>query len=207
VQIVANGPHHHLARVEADPDLHLEAMRAAHLRAVVPGGVLHGEGGIAGPHGVVFMRDRRPEQGHNPVAHDLVHGPLAAVHRGHHALQHRVEELARLLGVAVGQQLQRAFEISKEHRDLLALPFQSTLRGQDLLDQMTWRVTDRWLEVWRGWLPAEGRAAFATELRPWKIVSPAPGAAGPQGIATPDAELAAVEIVRLAVGAAHRDSP
>jgi hypothetical protein len=33
------------------------------------------------------------------------------VHRRHHALQHRVEELAPLLGFAVGQQLHRALEI------------------------------------------------------------------------------------------------
>ena len=31
VQVVADGPHHHLPGVEPDADLHLDAMRAAHL--------------------------------------------------------------------------------------------------------------------------------------------------------------------------------
>ena len=35
-----------------------------------------------------------------------------------------IEELARLLGVAVGQQLRGALEVGKQHRDLLALAFQ-----------------------------------------------------------------------------------
>ena len=39
-------------------------------------------------------------------------------------LQHRVKELARLLGVAIGQQLQ-ALEIGEEHRDLLPFLFQA----------------------------------------------------------------------------------
>ena len=75
---------------------------------------------------MIFMRNRRPKQGHNAIAHDLVHGAFVAVHGRHHALQHRVEELARLLRVAVGQQLHGAFEIGKQHRDLLAFAFQRT---------------------------------------------------------------------------------
>ena len=74
---------------------------------------------------MVLMGDRRPKQRHDAVAHDLVHGALVAVHGVHHALQHRVEELARLLGIAVGQQLHRAFEVGKQHRDLLALAFRA----------------------------------------------------------------------------------
>jgi hypothetical protein len=115
-------------------------MCAAHRLAVVANGLLHGQRRIAGSHGVVFMRDRRPKQGHDPIAHDLVHGPLVTVHGRHHALEDRVEELARLLGVAVGQQLYRAFEIGKEDRHLLAFPFDGALGGQDLLCQMCGRI-------------------------------------------------------------------
>ena len=89
VQVVANGPHHDLPGVEADADLHLDPMRAAHLFAVAADGLLHGQCRIAGPHGMVFMRNRRPKQGHNAIAHDLVHGAFVAVHGRHHALQHR----------------------------------------------------------------------------------------------------------------------
>jgi len=51
----------------------------------------------------------------------------------------------RLFGVAVGQQLQRAFEIGKEHRDLLAFPFEGALGGQDLLCQICGRMATKWL--------------------------------------------------------------
>ena len=136
VEIVANGPHHHLPGVESDPDLHLDTMHAAHLVAVAVDGLLHGQRRIAGPHGVVFMRNRRPKQGHNAIAHDLVDGAFVAVHGRHHALQHWVEELARLLRVAVGQQLHGAFEIGKEHRDLLAFAFEGSCGGENFLRQV-----------------------------------------------------------------------
>ena len=58
------------------------------------------------------------------------------MHRGHHALQHRVEELTGFFGVTVGQQGQGAFEVGKQHGDVLALAFQGGARGQDLLGQM-----------------------------------------------------------------------
>ena len=73
---------------------------------------------------MILMGDRRPEEGHDAVAHDLVDGAFVAVHGRHHALEHRVEELPRLLGIAVGQQLHGAFEVGEQHRDLLALAFQ-----------------------------------------------------------------------------------
>ena len=73
---------------------------------------------------MILVRQRRAEERHDPVAHHLVDGALVAVHRVHHALEHRVEELARLLGIAVGQQLHRALEVREQHGDLLALAFQ-----------------------------------------------------------------------------------
>jgi hypothetical protein len=56
--------------VETDPNLHLKPMDATHLRAVVANGRLHGQRGIAGPHGMIFVCNRRPKQSHNPIAHD-----------------------------------------------------------------------------------------------------------------------------------------
>ena len=50
--------------------------------------------------------------------------PFVAVHRRHHALEHGVEELAGLFGVAVGQQLHRALQVGEQHGDLLALAFE-----------------------------------------------------------------------------------
>jgi len=82
---------------------------------------------------MVLMGQGRAEQGHDAIAHDLVDGPLITMHRLHHALQHWVEELPGLLGVAVGQELHGAFEVGEQHRDLLALTFQGTAGRQNLL--------------------------------------------------------------------------
>ena len=54
----------------------------------------------------------------------------------HHSLQHGIEDLAGLLGIAVRQQLHRALEVGEEDRDLLPFAFEGTLRGQDLLGEV-----------------------------------------------------------------------
>ena len=59
---------------------------------------------------MILVRNWRPKQGHNAIAHDLVHCPFVVMHRRHHVLQHRVEKLARLLGVAVGEQCHGALQ-------------------------------------------------------------------------------------------------
>ena len=88
-------------------------MCPAHLLGVAAYGRLHSQGGIAGAHGVVLMRHRRPEQRHNAVAHDLVHRPLVAVRGGHHVFQDRIEDLPSLLGVALGQEFHGALQVGK----------------------------------------------------------------------------------------------
>ena len=85
---------------------------------------------------MVLVGERRAEQRHDPVAHHLVDGALVAVDGLHHALEHGIEELARLLGIAVGEQLHRALEVGEEHGDLLALAFERGLRGEDLLGEV-----------------------------------------------------------------------
>ena len=143
VQIAADGAHHHLAAVQADPDLHRHTLGALHLGGILLHRRLHGEGGVAGPHGVVFVGNGGAEQRHDAIAHDLVDGTLVAMHRGHHAFEHRVEELAGLLGVTVGQQGHGAFEVGKQHGDVLALAFQGAAGGEDFLGQIGRRVGQR----------------------------------------------------------------
>ena len=104
VQVVADGAYHHLARVETDANLHLDAVHTPYLRTVAPHGVLHGQGGVAGAHGVILVGQRRPKQRHNAVAHDLVHRALIAMHGGHEAVQYRVEDVPCFLGITVRQQ-------------------------------------------------------------------------------------------------------
>ena len=79
------------------------------------------------------MGEGGPKQGHEAVAQHLIHRALIAMHRLHQPLEHGVEELPRLLGIPVGQQLQRALEVGKQHRDPLAFAFEHAAGGQDLL--------------------------------------------------------------------------
>ena len=119
--------HHDLAGVEADADLDRHAVRAADLLGVLLHRLLHPQRGVAGAHGVILVGERRAEQRHDAVAHDLVHRALVAVDGLHHPLEHGVEDFARLLGVAVGEQLHRALEVGEQHRHLLALAFEGGL--------------------------------------------------------------------------------
>ena len=93
MQVVADGAHHHLAGVEPDADLHLQAVGAAHLLGIAAHRRLHRQGGVTGPHGVILMGNGRAKQGHDAIAQHLVHRALIAVHGVHHALQGRIEEL------------------------------------------------------------------------------------------------------------------
>jgi hypothetical protein len=76
--------------------------------------------------------------------------PFVEVDRFHHQLEYGVEDLARLLGIAVGEQLHRALEVSEEHRDLFALTFEGGFRDEDLLREMFGCVGLRSAEPGRG---------------------------------------------------------
>ena len=143
VQIIANGAHHHLTSVEPDTDLHRQPLRAPHLLSIALHGRLHGQRRIAGPRGVVLMRHRRPKQGHNAIAQHLVHGAFVAVHGLHHQVQGRVEEVPGRFRVEAGNQLRRAFDIGKQHGDLLALAFQGSAGSEDFLREMRRGVGER----------------------------------------------------------------
>ena len=85
---------------------------------------------------MIFMGERRPEQRHDAVAHDLVHRALVAVHGLHHAFEDGVEDSPGFFRVAVGQELHGPLQVSKEDRDLLALALQGALGCEDLLGEM-----------------------------------------------------------------------
>jgi len=58
------------------------------------------EGASVGyPYSVILVSERRAEEGHDPIAHDLVHPILAAVDGLHHSAKDRVEDLPSLLQV------------------------------------------------------------------------------------------------------------
>src|SRR5215831_7455660 len=60
--------------------------------------------------------------------------------RIHHPLKNGVQELPRILGIAVCEQLHVALEFREEHRELLALAFERRLRREDFLCQVPRRV-------------------------------------------------------------------
>ena len=92
---------------------------------------------------MIFMSQGRPEQGHNAIPHHLVHGPFIAMHRLHQALQDGVEQLPGFLGIAVGEEFHRIFEIGEEHGHLFAFTFEGTARGQNLFGQVLRGIDQR----------------------------------------------------------------
>jgi hypothetical protein len=54
----------------------------------------------------------------------------------HHPFEHGIENLTRFLGVAVGEQLHRAFQVGEEDGHLFALAFEGALGGEDLLGEV-----------------------------------------------------------------------
>ena len=136
MEVAADSADHDFPRMQPDADLHGHAMAALHLGGVLFHRGLHGQGRIAGPHCMVFMRQRCAKQRHDAVAHDLVDRALVAVHRGHHVFQDGIEELPGLLGIPLSQEFHGAFEVRKQHGHLLAFAFEGTAGGEDLLCQV-----------------------------------------------------------------------
>ena len=103
MQIAAESTDDHLARVQPDTDLQGRTVLAQHVVSVSGHGLLHAEGGVAGPDGVVLVGDGGAEEGHDAVAHDLIHCALVMVDGLHHVLEDGIQEVLRFLGVTVGQ--------------------------------------------------------------------------------------------------------
>jgi hypothetical protein len=137
--------------MEPDTDLHRHPLGALYLITVARHGLLHAQCRIAGAHGMVFMGNGGAEEGHNSIPHHLVDDTLVAVHGLDHALQHWVQELAGLLGVALGQQLHGPLQVRKQHGNLLAFAFEGAAGEENLLGEVhrgggqghTYRLAER----------------------------------------------------------------
>jgi hypothetical protein len=106
------------------------------------------------------------EQGHHAVAGVLVDGALEAVDLGSEQGEAVVHNLVHHLRVEARGQGGEAGHVGKEHRDLLAFPFQSAAGGEDFVSQMLRGVDDRGmlLRASRGWHSGrQGLAAPPTE--------------------------------------------
>jgi hypothetical protein len=130
----------------------------------------------------------------------------------HHALEHRVEELARLLGIAVGEELHRALEIGEQHGDLLPLALQGTLGAEDLLDEVLGGVAFRRAESRArhcrlGLGSAEPLPAPFAELGALLVCSSATRAASLEPSPTLLAEYGVAGVFLLAPGTRHGAPP
>ena len=105
MQIVADGTDDDLPRIEPDSDRHRYPISSLNLVCILRDGLLHPERRITSAHGMILVGNRRAEEGHNPIAHNPVHGALITMDCLDHAFEYRVEELLRILGVAASKQL------------------------------------------------------------------------------------------------------
>jgi hypothetical protein len=154
------------------------------------------------------MGEGRAKERHDPIAHDLVHRALVAVDRLHHELEDGIENLPCLLGITIGEQLHRPFEVGEEHGDLLALAFQGALRGQDLLGQMFRRVGLRGADLRRRdrRRREQRRAASTAELLAGLVREHAGGAGARERRPAFCTEAAALAVLGPAARAKHQPS-
>ena len=143
--------------------MHGHADRAVHLLRVLAHPLLHAQGGIARAHGVLLMRDRRPEERHDAVAHHLVHRALVVVRGLDHPLEHRVEQASRVLGISIREELHRALQVGEQDGHVLALALQRALGRANTLGEMHRRVRGRGGEARPGvgWAADRGGALWA----------------------------------------------
>jgi hypothetical protein len=132
-QIAADGTDDNLTRVQSNADLQIYAEGMQRTFGMPLDLLLHTQGCVAGAHGMVLVGDRSAEQRHDAIACRLVDGTLIVMNRLHHQRQDRLEKVASLFRVAVGEQFRRALGIGKQHGNLLALAFDCRPGVQDLL--------------------------------------------------------------------------
>ena len=121
VAALADRPGDDLAGVDPDPGREVEPRPAAQLGRVVGDVVEHLQGGVTGAPRVVLVGDRRPEDGHDPVAGELVDGALEPGHRVGQDREEALHDLAPLLRVLLLGEVHRAADVGEQHRHLLAL--------------------------------------------------------------------------------------
>src|SRR5262249_42810294 len=136
MKITPDCPHNYLAGVKPHADLHIRTVSAPRVIGVTLHRFLHPKRGIAGAYRVIFMRDWRPEERHDAIAHHLVYGPFVVVDGLNHQFENGIKSLSRVFGVPVGQELHRAFEVGKQDRDLLTFTFERAFGEKNFLSEM-----------------------------------------------------------------------
>jgi len=134
------------AGVEADAHPKVDAVVLRQLVPVVRHGFLDGQGGMAGPLGVILMGQGGAEEGHHPVSGELVDGPLIAMDLLHEDLEAPIQDLVDLLRVQLLGEGGVMGHVGEEDGDLLSLRL------------------NRWFRPFSLYLSCQGRSTFTTEL-------------------------------------------
>jgi hypothetical protein len=109
-----------IVRTTTSPDFYPDAdfdhgrVRASRLFRIFVDILLHADRRITRAHRMVFVGEWRTEERHDAVAHHLVNRALVPVDRLHHSFEDRVEKLARLLRITVGEQLHRTLQVGEQ---------------------------------------------------------------------------------------------
>ena len=135
-QIVADAADNYGTRVQPDAHAERHAVLDPHLVGVLAHGVADVQRCVAGALRMIFMRDRRAEQGHDAVAGVLIDRAFEAVHAVRKYCEELVENAVPLLRIELLRQLHRALHVGEEDGDLLALPFEGGLGLEDFFGEM-----------------------------------------------------------------------
>jgi hypothetical protein len=84
IEIITDGTHHDFAGVQTNSNLQAEFIRLPAIFTIPPHFLLHGQGCIAGTHGVILVGQWGAEKRHDPVTQHLVDGPFVSMNRVHH---------------------------------------------------------------------------------------------------------------------------
>ena len=96
-----------------------------------------GRSGTHGTDGVVLVRDRRAEDGHQAVAEELVKPAFVGVDLGEERLLHLLDDREDLLGVELFGQGREADDVREEDGYIAALAFKLLAGAQDFVNQVT----------------------------------------------------------------------
>src|SRR5581483_8025308 len=132
------------------------------------------------PLGVVLLRDRRPPDGHDRVADELLHRAAVDLDQAAAAVEIAREELAHLLGVARLRQGREADEVGEEDGDEPALGSRlrrSRLRRHTVGERRAALAAETHPRLVRGAArraaDRERRAALPAELPPCRVLEAA----------------------------------
>jgi len=143
VQIVlADRAHHHLARIDPNPELEIDTVLAAQFLCVAFALRLHEQGSIQGALRVIFVSNGRAEQGKDTIAQQLGDIAFITMHGFHHQHEGGINEAAGFFRIEIFDERGRVFDIGKEGGDSFTLTLSGAARlhgcllGPDMLSKV-----------------------------------------------------------------------